>query len=78
MEELNIEKEILKIQEDLELSGRGMAKLMEVSYAVYKNKKSDKSVGHSFNVENYLRLVKNLVSYNEKLKVRFKAQGFDL
>ncbi len=59
---MDAKEEILKIQDDFGFTAEGMSKLMEISPRVYRNKKSDKVLEHSFNPENYRKLVKNLVN----------------
>lgn len=65
---MELDKKIIKIQEDLGLSAGGMAKLMKVSVRVYCNKKNEKVKNDSFNEGNYNNLIENLIKYVDNLK----------
>lgn len=66
-EETQASKEILKIQENLGLTAKGMAKAMNVSPSTYLNKKNPKVLDHSFNQKNLDDLKSYLKSYLKKL-----------
>lgn len=58
MDSTEVKEKVLKILDDLGMTGGKAAEAMGVTYATFRNKKNDNAKGHSFNEKNYLDLVK--------------------
>lgn len=63
----DIAKEILKIQEDLGMTAKGMSKGMNVAPLTYNKKKNLKTLDHSFNQQNLDDLKSFLKNYVKNL-----------
>ena len=57
MDNSKIKEKVLKVLDDFGMSGVKAAEAMGVTYATFRNKKNDNSLGHSFNEKNYQDLV---------------------
>ena len=75
--EIDPEKEILRIQEELGIPAKVMGKLMGITNNTYYKKKNPDEPGHSFNLNNYLKLTESLIQYGKDLEKRVKDQGLD-
>jgi len=67
MEQEKIIKEIIKIQDDLDIGAKGMGKAMNISPQTFRNKKNPKVKDHSFNEKNLIELKNYLKKYCKKL-----------
>jgi hypothetical protein len=67
MDDSQVKEKVLKILDDFGMSGVKAAEAMGVTPATFRQKKSDSSLGHSFNEKNYLDLVQFIKGKAEQL-----------
>jgi hypothetical protein len=57
MDDSEVKLKVLKILDDFGMSGAKAAEAMGVTYATFRQKKNENSIGHKFNEKNYRDLV---------------------